>query len=180
MLREQVEPILYHLHTDMNGAHLGTDAVIHKIKERYYWPQMGEDVKAYIQTCDICQRRGKQQRREELIPIKIKGPFHRIGIDIKGPLPITSKGNRYIIVAMDYFSKWPEVKALTNIRAETVAEFIYEDVISRHGIPQEILSDRGTSFVNRVIDQLCQNYQTKHRLTSPYRPQTNGMVEHFN
>ena len=58
ILREQVEPILYHLHTDMTGAHLGMDAIISKIKERYYWPQMGEDVKIYIQTCDICQRRG--------------------------------------------------------------------------------------------------------------------------
>ena len=137
-------------------------------------------MKNYIQTCDVCQRRGPPQRREELIPIKVKGPFYRIGIDIKGPLPITSNGNRYIIVAMDYFSKWPEAKALSNIRAETVAEFIYNDIICRHGVPQEILSDRGTSFVNKVINELCEKYQTKHRLTSPYRPQTNGMVERFN
>ena len=75
ILREQVEPILYHLHRDMSGAHLGADAVIGKIKERYYWPQMGEDVREYIQTCDSCQRRGPQIRREELIPIKVQGPF---------------------------------------------------------------------------------------------------------
>jgi hypothetical protein len=180
IVKEQVEPILYHLHKDMNGAHLGVDAVVGKIKDRYYWPQMGEDVKEYIKTCDVCQRRGPQQRREELIPIKIQGPFHRIGIDIKGPLPVTSNGNRYIVVAMDYFSKWPEARAIPNMRAETVAKFIYEDIICRHGVPQEILSDRGTSFVNKVINELCQSYQTKHRLTSSYRPQTNGMVERFN
>ena len=111
---------------------------------------------------------------------KVKGSFYKIRIDIKGPLPITSNGNRYIIVAMDYFSKWPEAKVLSNIRAKTVAEFIYNDIICRHGVPQEILSDRGTSFVNKVINELCEKYQTKHRLTSPYRPQTNGMVERFN
>jgi len=180
ILRKQVEPILYNLHKDMSGSHLGTDAVIRKIKDRYYWPQMGEDVKEYIRTCDTCQRRGTQHRREELIPIKVQGPFHRIGIDIKGPLPVTSSGNRYIIVAMDYFTKWPEARAIPNMRAETVAKFIYEEIICRHGVLQEILSDRGMSFVNKIIDELCQNYQTKHRLTSAYRPQTNGMVERFN
>ena len=180
ILREQVEIIIYNLHRDMSGAHLGVDAVVGKIKDRYYWPQMGDDVKEYIRTCDICQRRGPQQRREELIPIKVHGIFYRIGIDIKGPLPITSSGNRYIIVAMDYFSKWPEARAVNNIKADVVAKFIYEEIICRHGVPQEILSDRGSSFVNKVIDELCQTYQTKHRLTSPYRPQTNGMVERFN
>jgi hypothetical protein len=180
ILPEQVESILYHLHTDMSGAHMGIDAVIGKIKDRYYWPQLGEDVKKYIQTCDVCQRRGPSNRREELIPIPVQGPFHRIGIDIKGPLPITSNGNRYIIVAMDYFTKWPEAIAIPNIKAETVAKFIYEQIICRHGVPQEILSDRGTSFINKIVDELCQKYQTKHRLTSAYRPQTNGMVERFN
>ncbi|GBC39999.2 putative integrase core domain protein [Rhizophagus irregularis DAOM 181602=DAOM 197198] len=100
-----------------------------KIKDRYYWPQLEEDVKEYIRTCDICQRRGPTNRRKELIPILVKGPFYRIGIDIKGPLPITN---------------------------------------------------RGTSFMNKLIDELCENYQTKHRLTSAYRSQTNGIVERFN
>ena len=179
ILREQVKPILYHFYTDMSGAHLGTDAVIRKIRDRYYWPQMGDDVKEYIKTCDTCQRRGNQHWREELIPIKVQGPFYRIGIDIKGPLSITSSGNKYI-VAMDYFTKWPEAKAIPNMWAKTVAKFIYEEIISRHSILQEILSDRGTSFINKIIEELCQNYQTKYRLTSTYRSQTNRMVERFN
>lgn len=180
ILREQVESILYNLHQDMSGAHLGIDAVFEKVRERYYWPQMFEDVRNYINTCDSCQRRGSAERREPLTPIKVQGLFYKVGIDIKGPLPITEDGNRYIIVAMDYFSKWPEAKAIKNIKADTVAQFIYEDIICRHGVPNEILSDRGTSFVNKVIENLCEKYQTKHRLTSPYRPQTNGMVERFN
>jgi hypothetical protein len=91
-----------------------------------------------------------------------------MGIDIKGPLPITSNGNRYIIVAMDCFTKWPEAVAIPNIKAETVAKFIYEQIICRYGVPQEILSDRGTSFINKIVDELCQKYQTKHHLTSAY------------
>ena len=161
--KDQVEAILYNLHQDLNAAHLGIDAVFEKVKTRYFWPQMFEDVRTYVKTCDTCQRRGSQTRREPLTPLKIEGPFCRVGIDIKGPLPRTEKGNRYIIVAMDYFTKWPEARAVDNIRAETVAKFIYEDIICRHGVPKEILSDRGTSFVNQVIiDALCENYQTKH------------------
>jgi len=141
---------------------------------------MEDDVKEYIKICDTCQRRGTQHRREELILIKVQGPFYRIGIDIKGPLLITNSGNKYIVVAMNYFTKWPEAKVISNMQAETVAKFIYEKIISRHSILQEILSDRGTSFVNKIIEELCQNYQIKYRFISAYRPQTNGMVEKFN
>ena len=141
---------------------------------------MYEDVRQYIKNCENCQKRGKPTRSEELIPLKIGQPFSRIGIDIKGPLPITKNNNRYIIVAMDYFTKWPEAKAISNMKAVTVAEFIYKEIICRHGVPEEILSDRGISFINQVIKELCDKFQTKHRLTSAYRPQTNGMIERFN
>ena len=180
ILPDQTELILFNLHKDQIGAHLGIDATYEKLKERYYWPKMYESVAQYIKSCDNCQRRGKPNRREELKLIKVGKPFHRIGIDIKGPLPVTKKGNRYIIVAMDYLTKWPEAKAIPNMKAETVAEFIYKEIICRHGVPEEILSDRGTSFINETIKELCQKFQTKHRLTSSYRPQTNGMVERFN
>ena len=180
ILPDQTELILFNLHKDQSGAHLGIDTTFEKIKERYYWPQMYETVRQYIKNCDNCQRRGKAFRKEELIPLSIGQPFSRIGIDIKGPLPITKNNNRYIIVAMDYFTKWPEARAISNIRADTVAEFIYKEIICKHGVPEEILSDRGTSFINTVVKNLCDQFQTKHRLTSAYRPQTNGMVERFN
>jgi len=139
--REQVETLLFNLHKDMTGAHLGVEAVYNKLHERYFWPNMYDDVKEYIKNCDACQKRGPVNRKEMLIPIKVKAPFHRVGIDIKGPLPITSDNNRYIIVAMDYFTKWPEAKAIADIKAETVAKFIYEEIICRHGTPEELLSD---------------------------------------
>ena len=180
VLQDQVEPILFHIHRDVTGAHLGIDAVFEKVKERYYWPQMFEDVRNYVRTCDVCQRRGPPERKEPLVPLAVKEPFYQIGIDVKGPLSRTSNGNRYIIVAMDYFTKWPEARAVENMKADTIAKFIFEEIICRHGVPQIMLSDRGTSFVNKVIDKLCEDFQLKHRLTSPYRPQTNGMVERFN
>ena len=127
--REQVEVLLFNLHKDMSGAHLGIEAVYNKAKERYYWPQMFEDIREYVKNCDNCQRRGPSTRKEPLHPILVKAPFHRVGLDIKGPLPITKTGNRYIIVAMDYFTKWPEAKAIKDIKADTVTKFLYEEVI---------------------------------------------------
>src|SRR5215469_5124612 len=177
---KHTETILYNLHKDMTGAHLGVETTYEKVKERYYWPKMYEDIRSYIESCDNCQRKGKAKRKEELIPLKVGAPFDKIGIDIKGPLPLTTKGNRYIVVAIDYFTKWPEARAIPDAKAETVAKFLFEEIISRHGVPKEILSDRGTSFNNLLINELCEKYQTKHRLTSAYRPQTNGMVERFN
>src|SRR3989337_1276046 len=152
---KHVEIILYNLHKDMTGAHLGLDATYEKLKERYYWPKMFDDVQKYIKSCDNCQRRGKAKRKEELLPLTIGAPFDKIGIDIKGPLPLTTKGNRYLVVAIDYFTKWPEARAIPNAKAETVAAFIFEEIICRHGVPKEILSNRGTHFNNALIDELC-------------------------
>ena len=142
----------------MIGTHLGVETTYNKVKERYYWPKMYDDIKIYIESCDNCQRRGKTKRREELLPLRVGGPFDKIGIDIKGPLPVTTKGNRYIVVAMDYFTKWPEARAIPDAKANTVAKFLFEKIISRHGVPKEILSDRGTSFNNALINEICENY----------------------
>src|SRR5581483_11516195 len=71
--KDQVESILYNLHQDLNAAHLGTDAVFEKVRERYFWPQMFEDVRNYVKTCDTYQRRGGPNRKEPLISIKIEG-----------------------------------------------------------------------------------------------------------
>ena len=163
-----MEPILYNLHQDLTGAHLRTDVIFEKVKERYYWPQMFDNIKTYINTCDICQRREGPERRETLKPIAVKGPFCRVGIDIKGSLPITENGNWYIIIAIDYFLKWPEARAISDMKADIVAKFIFEEIVCRHGVSKELLSDRRTSFVNKVVNSLCEKYQTKYRLTSPY------------
>src|SRR6266545_4845732 len=80
--------------------------------------------------------------------------YEKWGIDIVGPLPITREGNRYIVVAMDYFSRWPEARPLKAANAETVATFIYEEIICRFGAPRVLQSDRGTHFVNEVIWKL--------------------------
>jgi len=115
-----------------------------------------------------------------LQPIPVGEPFSKIGIDIVGPLPLTENGNKYIIVATDYMTKWPEARAIPQATAQQVARFIYEDIICRHGCPDTILSDRGSHFRNQVIDELLKEYEIKHIYSTPYHPSTNGLVERFN
>jgi len=96
-------------------------------------------------------------------------------MDFVGPLPETARGNKYIIVAMDYLTKWPEAKALPDAKALSATNFFYEDIICRHGCPKVLLTDRGTHFVNELLDALCQQLGTKHSLSIAYHPQTNGL-----
>jgi len=103
-----------------------------------------------------------------------------MGIDIVGPLPQMEDGYRYIVVAMDYFSRWPEARPLTHANARQVAKFIYEEIICRFGTPRVLQSDRGTHFVNEMIQELTDKFWIRHSLSSSYHPQSNGLVEHFN
>ena len=176
----EVEDILYHMHSDPLAGHFSIDETYRRTKIRYYWPQMFNDIRQYVKTCDECQRRGKNRRNEPLHPIKVGQPFDRLGMDIVGPLPKTKNGNMYIVVATEYLTKWPEARAIPNAKAFSVVPFFYEDIICRHGCPKELLTDRGSHFVNEMLDSLCQNLGTKHRLSTAYHPQTNGLVERFN
>ena len=178
--RNEMEPVLYMMHSDPTGGHLATEAMFSKIRTRYFWPKLYEDIRNYVKTCDKCQRRGKYKKNHELHPIPVHSPFYQIGIDFVGPLPQTSQGNRYIIVAVDYLTKWPEAQPVPSATSEETAKFIYETIICRHGCPQKILSDRGTHFNNKLIEQLMSKFLIKHLLSTPYHPQTNGLVERFN
>ena len=176
----EFEGIMYIAHDHELSGHFGIDATYDRIKNKYYWKGMRKDIEAYVKSCNNCQRRGKPIGKHELNVIKVKEPFYQMGIDIIGPLKITERNNRYIVTAMDYFTKWPEARALEKADAKEVARFIYEDIICRHGCPKKILSDRGSHFNNKLIKSLMEEFQIKHNFSTPYHPKTNGLIERFN
>src|SRR5215469_11939735 len=149
--RHELEGLLYMFHDSELSAHFSTQTTYEKINQRYWWKNMRKDIEEYIKTCDKCQWRGKPVGKHELHPIKVKYPFYQIGIDIVGLLPKTLRENKYIVVAIDYFTKWPEARALKEANAKKVSTFIYEDIICRHECPQRILSDRGSHFDNQLV-----------------------------
>src|SRR5579883_1396784 len=154
--------ILYNMHSDPLAGHFAIKGTVRRILERYYWPTVGEDVKNYIRKCDACQRRGKPQVNEPLHPIQVGQPFSRVGIDVVGPLNETKNGNKYIITATDYLTKWVEVRAVRNAKKEDIAQFLWEEIICRHGCPRELLSDRGAAFVSKVVERLLLIIGTTH------------------
>jgi hypothetical protein len=173
--------ILQLAHNHPMSGHLGQTNTFVRLRQKYYWPGMYHDIIHYVQTCETCQKRNKDRH---LFPISsatiIPKPFYHIGIDVLGPLPTTLQGNRYIILSVDLFSKWPEAHAVANADALNVCQFLYDDVICRHGVPQEITSDRGSEFCNELLATLYQTYQIKHIKTTAYHPQGNGQVERTN
>ena len=109
----------------------------------------------------------------------IREPFTRIAMDVVGPLKRMKRGNKYVLVVMDYATKWPEAFALKNIASETIVDCLVE-LTDHLGIFTELLSDNGTNFISRVMKQYCETVGIKQIRTSPYHPQTDGMVERFN
>jgi hypothetical protein len=178
--KENLTKILYNMHNVPNAGHFGIKATMDKTRQRYFWPTMGEDIRKYIETCDTCQRLGRPKRTEVLRPIGVGQAFDRLGIDIVGPLKPTLMGKRYIVVATDYFTKWPEARAIEKADAKTIAGFLYEEIICRHSCPREMLSDRGAVFVSQIVTNLIEIMGSHRRLTSAYHPQSNGLTERFN
>ena len=109
----------------------------------------------------------------------MKKPFHRVAVDVL-TMPLTSRGNRYIVVFMDYFTKWAEAFAVPDQQAPTIARLLVDNIVCRHGVPEELLSDRGANFLSDLILEMCRILGIKKLNTSGYHPQTDGLVEKFN
>ena len=176
----EIEKVLHDGHADTHSGHMGIENTYHKITRNYYWPQMWKDIEQYIKSCSICQRKGRMSKNNKMTPIKVGAPFEKIGIDLVGPLAIITNGNRYIVVAIDYMTKWAKARAIPDASAKSILPFLTEDIITRHGFPKELISNRGTTFVNQLVQEFNENAQIKHRLSTPYHPQTNGLVERLN
>jgi hypothetical protein len=98
------------------------------------------------------------------------------GMDFMGPFPV-SHGNLYILLAVDYVSKWVEAKATRNDDARTVIDFLQSNIFSRFGTPRAIISDRGTHFCNKMMESMMKKYGVMHRISTAYHPQSNGQAE---
>ena len=173
--------VLKLVHCSPMAGHFGETRTLDTLRRRVVWPRMTMDVKEVCQACPTCQLAAPATlKRAPLHPLPIiRTPFDRIAMDIFGPLRRTRSGNKYVLVIMDYATKWPEAFPLCNITSETIIECLIE-VTSRLGVPKEVLSDNGTNFVSTMMRQFCDRTGIHQIKTSPYHPQTDGMVERFN
>ena len=175
--------ILKHFHDAPTAGHLGFAKTYDRIRKRFYWPGMYRSVVRYVAHCRECQRRKGISRRPPGRLISIPpavAPFHRIGIDLLGRFPKSSRGNKWIIVCTDYLTRYAVTRALPTAEAQEVAKFLLEEILLRHGAPRVIITDRGTVFQSRLVSVLVDLCNVDHRMTTAYHPQTNGLTERFN
>lgn len=163
------------------AGHLGFTKTCLRISRRFYWPRMYTDIKEYCQTCPECQlTTGRVPAYAPLIPLPVvEVPFERIGVDVVGPVQRSQAGNRFILVISDYATRYPEAFPLRDVTAKQIASALLK-FFSQVGIPKEVLTDQGTNFMSHTLYQVYQLLGIKRVRTTPYHPQTDGLVERFN
>nr|GEU95287.1 reverse transcriptase domain-containing protein [Tanacetum cinerariifolium] len=160
------------------GGHHGANLTAKKIFDSgFFWPTIYNDAHEFVKNCNSYPRQGKISQRDEMPQnsIQVCEIFDVWGIDFMSPFP-SSRGNKYILVAVDYLSKWVEAKALPTNDARVVSKFL-KSLFARFGSPRAIISDRGTHFCNDQFAKLMLKYGVTHRLSIVYHPQTSGQVE---
>ena len=177
-LREQV---LEEAHRGVMSGHFSGRRTFSALSRHWWWESMYSDTLKYVENCPECTittGMGKHHN-PPLHPITVSRPFQIVGLDLM-ELPQTQKGNKYVIVLQDYLTKWPLVCAVPNQKTQTVAYVLVEELVSFFGVPEALLSDRGTNLLSHLMKDLCKMLGTTKLNTTAYHPECDGMVERFN
>ncbi|XP_052171692.1 uncharacterized protein LOC127787675 [Diospyros lotus] len=155
----EADYILREIHEGICGSHIGARTLSQKaLRQGYYWPTMVKDSEQLVRTCDRCQRTSNLVHIPAVALAHLATPcsFAQWGIDILGPFPPVAGQVKYIIAVIDYFTKWVEAEAVAFITARRVKKFLWKNVVSRFGIPRVLISNNGTQFTDRSVQEWCQ------------------------
>ena len=174
--------VLRKLHDNPVAGHLGFKTTTEQVGTRFYWCGLRKDVESWCVECDVCASRKKPNKtpRAPMNTYNVGAPMETIAIDVMGPFPISDHGNKYILVVSDYFMKWTGSFAIPNQEAETVADIIVREFVSRFGVPRQLHIDQGGNFESRLFQEMCRILEIDKTRTTTLRPQSDGMVERFN
>ncbi len=174
--------ILHQLHNIRISGHLGVKRVYHRVRQRFYWPHLRTDVKRWCRKCSKCAQRkpGPGLGHALMQNIPVGRPLEKVAMDIMCPTEVTDRGNRYILVIGDYFSKWAEAYPLPEHTAIQVGDKLVEEFILRYGCPEQIHTDQGREFESELMHRVCDLLDIDKTKTAPYRPQSDGLVERMN
>ncbi|GKB57896.1 reverse transcriptase domain-containing protein [Tanacetum coccineum] len=179
----QANYVLREIHEGSCNMHSGPRSVVAKaIRTGYYWPTMHMDARKLIRECNDCQvhRPVPRNPQQNLSPITSPWPFYKWGIDIAGPFPEGPGKVKFLIVAIDYFTKWIEAKPVATITGNQVKKFVWDNIVCRFGLPGEIISDNGKQFRDNPFKDWCEKLCIRQCFASVKHPQTNGLVERAN
>jgi len=161
--------------------HDGVDNTLRRVLQRYTGPYLRQVVEAVVRTCHLCQTHNPSNlagRAEPMHPIEALRPLAVVGVDVVGPItPPSPDGYRYILTAIDYLTRWPLAVPSKDATTESMVDFLLNHLISTFGVPEKIITDRGSIFNDRAMELLFSRLNIKHSMTTAYRPQANGRVE---
>ncbi|KAG2192670.1 hypothetical protein INT47_009240 [Mucor saturninus] len=175
-----VEEVIKRVHEE---GHYGVNNTYSQLRLQYTGPRLFEWTRKVVQNCVTCQVRTKtpHNRTEPAHPIDTPiHPFYMIGCDAIGPMDPTEDGYRYLLVAVDYLTRWPIAIPVKDITEETTVNFLFEQVVVPYGVPNFILTDRGSNFTSGYVREFFKSLNCRHLTTTAYRPQTNGLCERLN
>nr|GEX43760.1 reverse transcriptase domain-containing protein [Tanacetum cinerariifolium] len=179
----QAEYVIREIHEGWCSMHAGPRSLVAKaIRLRYYWPTMHQDTRDMIRKCNDCQIHGPITRspQQPLTPITAPWPFYKRGIDTAGPFLEGLGKVKFLIVAMDYFTKWIKAKAVATITGGQVKKFIWDNIVCRFGLLGEIVSDNGKQFNDNPFKDWCDKLNITQRFASIKHLQSNGLAERAN
>ena len=180
LINDEANYVMREVHEGICGNHSGAWSLEHKlIRAGYYWPTMLKDAQAYVKAYDKCQRFSNliRQPSKELTPMTAPWPFAQWELDIMGPFPTVIRQLKFLVVGIDYFTKWVEAEPLATITEKNIRAFVWRNIICRYGIPKVLVSDNGKQLDNWAFRGFCSELGIKNHYSSPAHPQANGQVE---
>ncbi|XP_072089283.1 uncharacterized protein [Arachis hypogaea] len=181
--KSEADIALAEAHEGICGTHTGAQSLTSKtLRAGFFWPTMKQDSQQKIRSCNNCQRHAPLIHipAEELHQSDISWPFNRWGLDILGPFPTAPGQVKFLIVGIDYFSKWVEAQPLAKITSKQMISFVWKNIICRFGIPQHITTNNGRQFADQKFQAFLQDLKIKQHFASVEHPQTNGLAEAAN
>ena len=174
--------IMERCHTSPYRGHYGAFQTHVKIFQSvFYGPTMHQDTKEFVRRCQRCQKHGNINSRDGMplmnnLQVEL---FDVWGIDFMGPFP-KSKNCEYILVAMDYVSKWVEAIPCRAANSKHANRMFHEVIFPRFGTPRMVISDGGSQFIDKVFRKYLAEHGVHHNITTPYHHQTSGQAETSN
>lgn len=179
--KKMVAEVINKYHDGLLGGHFGNEKTLQKIQQITWWSSMKEDIKTYIQSCDPCQRY-KVRNDNTTAPMKAILPKYTGDIwaaDI-AELPTSTKGNTFILVMMEYLSKWAVTVALPSVTTSQISQVLLYEVVLKYGTPSRLITDNGSNLVSDAMMMVCRRLGISRSRTSVEHPQTDGLVERLN
>jgi hypothetical protein len=170
-------------HNDsLGGGHLSYDRTLEKVRTRFYWENMNDDVASWIGTCVVCQHRKPPpfKTKTPLQPLPTVQVMYSMVADHVGPFKRSIKGNQHILVFMDRGSKFAFAYPTVSTSAKETADIFVDQIICRYGAPVELQTDNAPGFRANLLREVCENFKVKKIFSSAYHPESQGQVERFN